>query len=154
MALEGKVRGSPKRVRFVLWGPWLSIQNFMAIHLMVVRIWAVNPKNMFHSFRTASERKVLSDSERLPQLPPLLSMQTRRQWRGVCLFHERAQLFTTVFGVNDGSTFSTCRRSLLGGPWQPQKLQTGEWRSWFYRYLSFVLYISTAAENGQINEEI
>ncbi len=33
-----KVKGSPKLLQFILWGPWMSEPNFIAIHPVVVEI--------------------------------------------------------------------------------------------------------------------
>ncbi len=33
---RGNVRGSPKSVGFIIWGPWMSVQNFMGIRPIVV----------------------------------------------------------------------------------------------------------------------
>ncbi len=41
---RGNIRGSPKSVEFILWGTWTSVQNFMAIHPIVVEIFHSGPK--------------------------------------------------------------------------------------------------------------
>ncbi len=40
----GKVRQSPKSIGFVLWEPWVSVQNVMTIHVIVVGIFQSGPK--------------------------------------------------------------------------------------------------------------
>lgn len=40
----GKVRASPKSADFVLWGPWMFIQNFMAICSIIVEIFQSGTK--------------------------------------------------------------------------------------------------------------
>ncbi len=41
---RGKVRVSPVSVGFILWGPWTSARNFMAIHPVDVKIFQSGPK--------------------------------------------------------------------------------------------------------------
>lgn len=36
---RGKVKGSPKSLGHILWGPWMSVQSFMSIHPKVVGIF-------------------------------------------------------------------------------------------------------------------
>ena len=44
VALEEKSGGSPKPRDFILWGPWISILNIMAIHSTVVETFQSGPK--------------------------------------------------------------------------------------------------------------
>ncbi len=37
-----KIGGSPKSLEFILWGPWVPVQNFMPIHQLIVEILVVN----------------------------------------------------------------------------------------------------------------
>ncbi len=40
----GKVRGSQTSVGFILWGTWVSVQNFISIHPIIVEIFQPGPK--------------------------------------------------------------------------------------------------------------
>lgn len=42
--LGKRLEGSPKPAWFILWGPWISVQNVMAIHPVVVAIFQSGPK--------------------------------------------------------------------------------------------------------------
>ncbi len=41
---RGKVKGSLKSIGFILWGPWMSVQNVMVVHPIVVEIFQSGPK--------------------------------------------------------------------------------------------------------------
>ncbi len=42
--------GSPKSAGFILWGPWLSVHHFMAVHPVVVEIFQSGPKHRTGTF--------------------------------------------------------------------------------------------------------
>lgn len=58
-----KVKGSPKSLGIILWAPWISLQNFMAIHVIVVE---VSDSGSMRWINRLTDRQTLTSLECMP----------------------------------------------------------------------------------------